>query len=107
MELLNLFPLEGVHLTLQKVVLTGVSGWNGVTQLLLQVLLSCRVVDSLYRALIIGLYFAARGRGRGRYRHTTLSFGFTQLSGGRSGSNTACNRLPQGPTEKGNGWDTM
>ncbi|CBN78544.1 ATG2 Autophagy-related protein homolog [Ectocarpus siliculosus] len=36
MELLNLFPLEGVHLTLQKVVLTGVSGWNGVTQLLLQ-----------------------------------------------------------------------
>lgn len=39
LELLNLFPLEGVHLTLQKLLLTGVSGWNGVTQLLLQVLL--------------------------------------------------------------------
>ena len=37
LELLNLFPLEGVHLTLQKLVLTGVSGWNGVAQLLLQV----------------------------------------------------------------------
>lgn len=37
LELLNLFPLEGVHLTLQKLLLTGVSGWNGVTQLLLQV----------------------------------------------------------------------
>ncbi|CAM9161574.1 unnamed protein product, partial [Hapterophycus canaliculatus] len=36
MELLNLFPLEGVHLTLQKLLLTGASGWNGVTQLLLQ-----------------------------------------------------------------------
>lgn len=38
LELLNLFPLEGVHLTLQKLLLTGVSGWSGVTQLLLQVL---------------------------------------------------------------------
>ena len=37
LELLNLFPLEGVHLTLQKLLLSGVSGWNGVTQLLLQV----------------------------------------------------------------------
>lgn len=37
MELLNLFPLEGVHLTLKKLLLTGVSGWNGVSQLLLQV----------------------------------------------------------------------
>ncbi|CAM9374638.1 unnamed protein product [Scytosiphon promiscuus] len=36
MELLNLFPLEGVHLTLQKLLLTGASGWNGVAQLLLQ-----------------------------------------------------------------------
>lgn len=38
LELLNLFPLEGVHLTLQKLLLTGVSGWNGVAQLLLQVI---------------------------------------------------------------------
>eukprot|EP00903_Cladosiphon_okamuranus_P020010 g18380.t1 len=36
LELLNLFPLEGVHLTLQKLLLTGVSGWDSVTQLLLQ-----------------------------------------------------------------------
>ncbi len=40
LELLNLFPLEGVHLTLRKLVLTGVSGWNGVAQLLLQVRIS-------------------------------------------------------------------
>lgn len=38
LELLNLFPLEGVHLTLQKLLLSGVSGWGGVTQLLLQVM---------------------------------------------------------------------
>lgn len=38
LELLNLFPLEGVHLTLDKLLLTGVSGWNGVTQVLLQVM---------------------------------------------------------------------
>lgn len=37
LELLNLFPLEGVHLTLKKLLLTGVSGWDGVAQLLLQV----------------------------------------------------------------------
>lgn len=40
LELLNLFPLEGVRLTLQKLLLTGVSGWSGVTQLLLQVSIS-------------------------------------------------------------------
>lgn len=44
LELLNLFPLEGVHLTLQKLLLTGVSGWNSVTQLLLQVLLSWSIL---------------------------------------------------------------
>lgn len=37
LELLNLFPLEGVQLTFKKLLLTGLSGWDGAAQLLLQV----------------------------------------------------------------------
>lgn len=46
LELLNLFPLEGVHLTLEKLLLTGVSGWNGVMQVLLQVIFSRDVMKA-------------------------------------------------------------
>ena len=65
LELLNLFPLEGVHLTLQKLLLSGVSGWNGVTQLLLQVKTSPQLRGSVRRVNCSRLLVRLRDLGLG------------------------------------------